>query len=722
MRSIQHGKRLWFFGAIVLIALTSQSLAEAASAIPGASAIQATDKSNQARLFEEYAKLPLSFEPNRGQTNANVKFLTHANGYTLFLAGDAAVISFNRVREIEDSHSRRAADASQTLRMILAGANSTVEAAGLDDLPGTSNYFLGNDPKNWYTGIPTFARVQYPEIYPGVDLIYYGTQRQLEYDFVVARGANPKAIHLAFEGARRIRINSEGDLVLGTQTGEVRFKKPVVYQPAGGGQQKVTIAGKYVLRNTNEVTFDIASYDHSRPLVIDPVVLVYSTYLGGPGNDVGNAIAVDGGGNAYITGSTNGGFPVTAGAFQVAYGGGASDAFVTKLNPGGAALVYSTYLGGGGNDSGNGIAVDSAGNAYVTGFTTGGFPVTAGAFQVAYGGGASDAFVTKLNAAGAALVYSTYLGGAGTDVGNSIVLDSAGDAYITGSTTGGFRVTAGAFQVAYGGGASDAFVSKLNPAGAALVYSTYLGGAGTDAGNGIAVDCAGNAYVTGSTTGAFPVTPGAFQVAFGGGATDAFVTRLNVPGAALLYSTYVGGVGNDVGNAVAVDSGGNAYITGSTTGAFPVTAGAFQVAYGGGASDAFVTTLNPAGNVLVYSTYLGGAQADVGRGVKVDSAGNAYVTGYTASPGFPLLGCFQCGYGGGASDIFISKVNPTGAALVYSSFLGGSGTDVGNGIAIDAAGSAYVAGSTTGAFPTTAGAFQVAYGGGATDAVVAKVR
>ena len=441
---------------------------------------------------------------------------------------------------------------------------------------------------------------------------------------------------------------------------------------------------------------------------------------------------MDTAGNAYVTGFTTGFttstpyFPTTAGAYQTTFGGGYDDAFVTKLNPTGTALVYSTYLGGTSYDTGTGIAVDTAGNAYVTG-TTGSadFPTTLGAYQTTYGG-YDDAFVTKLNPTGTALVYSTYLGGTSYDTGTGIAVDTAGNAYVTGTTgSADFPTTLGAYQTTYGGN-GDAFVTKLNPTGTALVYSTYLGGTSDDVGYGIAVDTAGNAYVTGYTTSYttspyFPTTAGAYQTSFGGGYDDAFVTKLNPTGTALVYSTYLGGTSDDVGYGIAVDTAGDAYVAGYTTSPFPTTAGAYQTTFGGGYDDAFVTKLNPTGTALVYSTYLGGTSYDTGTGIAVDTAGNAYVTGTTGSADFPTtLGAYQTTYGGNG-DAFVTKLNPMGTALVYSTYLGGTGNEVGYGIAVDTAGNAYVTGFTTSTtdFPTTAGAYQTSFGGG-DDAFVAK--
>lgn len=419
------------------------------------------------RVSDSYGKLPLSFEANRGQTARQVKFLARGPGYTLFLTGDAAVLSL---------HGQKA---NAVLRMKLQGANARASVTGADALPGKSNYFMGSDPNQWRTNVPTYGAVKYAGVYPGIDLVYHGNQRLLEYDFLVAPGADPRAIGIRFQGARKLTVNREGALVIGLGGSEVIEHAPVVYQEIGG--QRQTVAGRYVLRGRGRVGFSVAEYDRSQPLVVDPT-LAYSTYLGA--NDVGNAITVDASGNAYVTGLTNSSFPTTAGAFQTTFGGGDScgiyDVFVTKLNAAGSALVYSTYVGGTGCDVGNGIAIDASGNAYVTGNTTSAnFPTTPGAYQTTYGGGnwASNynLFVTKLNAAGSALVYSTYLGG-GAGGRTGIAVDTSGSAYITGAApSSDFPTTPGAFQ-ATSLSPVPAFVAKLNATGSALVYSTFLAG------------------------------------------------------------------------------------------------------------------------------------------------------------------------------------------------------------------------------------------------------
>ena len=474
------------------------------------------------QLAQAYGQIPLSFEANQGQTDAQVPFLAHGDGYALFLTSTAAVLSLQKPAELGTGSPAALAPADGVaLRMQLVGARAAPAVQGVDRLAGMSNYLIGNDPSHWHTAIPTYSRVAYQGVYPGIDLVYYGNQRQLEYDFTVAPGADPGVIRLAFQGAESVALDGQGNLVLHTAGGDVVEHAPVLYQEGAAGQQAVF--GRYVLQGAGQVGFEAGAYDQSRPLVIDPV-LSYSTYLGGSGEDYGRGIAVDASGSAYITGNTSStNFPTTPGVFQTTRRG-EYNVFVAKLNAAGTALAYSTYLGGSQDDYGYGIAVDSAGSAYIVGDTLSrNFPITPGAFQTT-DRGAANVFLTKLNAAGSALVYSTYLGGSGNDNGNGIAVDAAGNAYVTGAAgSSDFPTTAGAFQTTNHASSRNrnAFVAKLNATGTALVYSTYLGGSNDDYGSGIAVDASGSAYVTGGAGSSnFPTTN-----YFGPPGGGAFVTK-----------------------------------------------------------------------------------------------------------------------------------------------------------------------------------------------------
>jgi hypothetical protein len=711
--------------ATALIAIPKPIIGKSiASRDQGARAPQAANP----RIVESYGKLPLSFEANEGQTGSQVKFISRGNGYSLFLTSTEAVLSLQgpptrkepQVSQISSRTlpSSSPAKSGAVLKMKLVGANASPQLTGRDELPGKSNYLIGNNPAKWRTNLPNYAKVTYADVYPGIDLVYYGHQGKLEYDFVVSPGANPGAIRVSINGDEKRRIDRQGDLVLEAAGSEFRLHRPIIYQEINGTRQR--IAGNFAIHGTRQVGFEVARYDSSKPLIIDPV-LSYSTYLGGPGYNYGSAIALDPSGNAYITGITRSiDFPTTANAFQAGAGSFADDVFVTKFNAAGSALVYSTYLVhqafNGANDFPPAIAVDSSGDAYVTGSTGSTNFATANAFQQTNAGGWADVFVTKLNAAGSALVYSTYLGGFGFDYGTGIAVDSSGNAYVTGVTFSTNFPTVNAFQAEIGGNPylyeRNAFVTKLNTDGSALIYSTYLGGGGYTDGYGIAVDTSGNAYVTGMAISPnFPTTAGAFQTTGGG----CFVTKFTFAGTALAYSTRIN---SPWCSAIAVDSSGNAYVTGSTFATDFPTANAFQVTNAGG-GDAFVTKLNAAGTALVYSTYLGGSGKDGGQGIAVDSSGNAYVTGWIASTDFPTANAFQAMYGGGDTDAFVTELNAEGSALIYSTFLGGKGGEgtvfcdcpVGLGIAVDTSGNAYLTGWTTSTDFPTSNAFQAAFGG-----------
>jgi len=720
--AIKRGRRLPY--CLLLIALL---LGAAILQKDGGAGFPTAKPRSSAQWAHLYAALPLSFEANRGQTDPSVNFLSRGRGFTLFLTGREAVLTLKNPSSAAGGQKPPASSAA--LRLRLMGANAHAVATGRDELPGKANYFLGNDPSKWRRNVPTYARVRYESIYPGVDLVYYGTQGgELEYDFVVAPGADPNVIALGVEtpGHAPLQINSEGDLVVQLQSGDVQLHKPVVYQTDPGGASSFTgssptahhaseVEGHYALDAQNHVRFELGPYDRNRPLVIDPV-LAYATYLGGSGGDIGYAIAVDSSFDAYIAGVTNStNFPTVGSAYQSSNNGN-GDAFVAKVNSGGTQLLYSTYLGGTGSDTATAIAV-SAGSVFITGNTTSvDFPVAAPStptrtypFQRNYGGN-TDAFVTELNATGNSLVYSSYLGGSGADFGQGIAVDSSGNAYVTGATQStDFPTTTNALQ-SINKGSSDAFVTKVNFTGVALVYSTYLGGSAVDVAQSIQVDSSGNAYVAGYTFSTdFPLV-GPFQSIIGGGA-DAFVAKLNPAGSALTFSTFLGGSGDDRAYGLALDGSQNIYITGSTISTnFPTTSSAFQPALKG-SSDAFVCKLNAAGSSLLYSTYLGGSGVDQGSAIAVTSAGVAYVTGFTQSSNFPtqnpiqsILGLSNNNLCGTApcADAFVSQLDTVKNALVYSTYLGGNGPDFGQAIALDSTGDPYITGSTSSTnFPAT---------------------
>ena len=618
-----------------------------------------------------WGEIPLSFEPNLGQEPPEVRYLARGSSYTLYLADTAMLLSGN---------------SGTPLAMSFVRANPAPRIVGESQQVSTSNYLIGNDPGRWRTLVPNYDRARYREVYPGIDLVYYGHDGNLEYDWIVSPSADPRRIRLRFDNGARPRVDEQGDLVIALGTTEYRHKKPLVYQNVDG--RRVEISGAWRLHG-REAGFRIARYDRRRPLIIDPV-LYYSTYLGGSGLDYAYAVAVDGVGNTYVTGGTGSANFPTVHALQNNLRGSV-DVFVTKINASGSARLYSTFLGSGGVDEGRGIAVNSRGEVYVTGsagFSD--FPMQ-NAIQGTWGG-SGDAFLTKLDATGSALVYSTYLGGNAADYATALTLDSSGNAYVAGVTFSSNFPTVSAYQAAKGA-QQDAFVAKINPAGSAWVYATYLGGNSVDEAYGIAADSAGNAYVAGYTQSTnFPV-----QLPFRGsntGAVDAFVTKLNPAGSALVYSTYLGGSATDYATAIAVDASGSAYVTGIVTSDdFPLANPIDDTLGSHAVDDVFVSKFTPSGSGLVYSTYLGGGSGDDAYAIALDRSGNAYVTGRTNSSDFPLVNPIQITRV--AFDLFVTEINASGSALLFSTFIGGSGSESGRGIAVDSLGNIHIAGEST---------------------------
>ena len=695
-----------------------------------------------------FANLPLVFESNQGQSDSQVKFLSRGSGYGLFLTANQAVLTLQH-SSLSRQHSARQVS---VVRMALDGANQSSQLVGMDPLPGKSNYLIGSNPAKWHRNVPQFAQVRYDNVYRGIDLVYYGNQGRVEYDFKVAPGADPKQIALRFPGSRKVELTSSGDVVLATVAGNVRLETPRVYQEIGETQQPV--AGRFILRDNNRVGFELGAYDHSRTLIIDPV-LTYSTYLGGSGNEGCTAIsgsvkagcpaiAVDSAGNAYVAGTTTStDFPPSGTPFQAALSGGA-DIFIAKFNSAGSALIFSTYLGGTGTDTSAGVAADSGFNVVVAGTTNSAdFPTngTNAAFQPSALSSGNHVFVSKLDSTGSNLLYSTYLSGStGADNDTGLALDVRGRAYLTGTTTStDFPTTSGAFQTT-SKATNQFFLSKIDPAltgAGSLVYSTYLGGSapasGVTVGGGIAVDTSSTSpsvLITGGTNFTDMPVVNASQGTNAGG-IDAFVAKFiptNASGTEQIYLTYLGGSGDDIGNGIAVDAGGSAYVTGSTTSSNLPAAGTgpFQPASGGG-TDAFLVKLNnpTSGSsvALTYSTYLGGSGTDDGLAVSVDSLQGARVTGYTDSSNFHTQAPVQVSLGGG-TDAFAARIDTTAttatAAGHYSTFLGGSGNDRGTGIAVDPQGASYVAGETASSNFPKQNPFQSSLNG-SSDAFVTKL-
>lgn len=667
------------------------------------------DESVKKQVKETLGNLPLSFEANAGQADSRIKFLARGRGFGMFLSPQETLLVLKSKDKKESGKGSRfpslSAAPSEALSMRLMNANKNPRMVGMDQLPGETNYFIGNDPEKWRTRVANYERVRYEQVYPGIDMVYYGNQGQLEYDFMVAPEADPSSIKISHDGVKSMRIAPNGDLVLAMKNGEVVQRKPIVYQEVDGARRE--IAGEYVLTGKRHVGFKLGDYDKSRTLVIDPV-LTYSTYHGGSSDDDAWAIAVDSTGAVYVTGDTNStNFPI-ANAIQpnkvVTSPFDRPDLFVTKLNAAGSQVVYSTYLGGLTNDNGVDIQVDSSGVAYVLGYTdSSNFPLQ-NPRQSTHGGGI-DTVLFKISASGSQLLYSTYHGGSNHDVASALDIDLSGNMYVTGYTISTNYPTANAFDATGGGTCNDGpcddgFVFKMNAAGNQLLYSTYLGGTtNQDRGSGIAVDSSGIAYVVGFTSGNnFPVSS---PIQTWQGAQDAFVTAFSSTGT-VLYSTYLGGSGNDIASAVAVDSSSNVYITGDTASTNFPTSNAFQSTRAGN-EDGFVTKINSTGSAIVYSTYLGGSSTssvEGGSDIVVDADGQAYVIGETQSADFPIVNPVQASLGGGV-DVVVVKLSATGNSLIYSTFLGGSDSDFGRGIAIDSSGNAYICGDTFSTnFPT----------------------
>ena len=706
------------------------------------------------------AGLPLTFVPNAGQTDPAVGFQAETRGGTLFFMPSEVVLALPQTASAARPPSGRDLDASRDrgaftdsgvpvhfVRLRFLGAAARPEIVGAEPLPGTYSTFRGGDPARWRSGLPTYGAIAYRGLYPGIELRYEGVEGRVKGTYHVEPGADPSRIRWTYAGAKPARTDRAGNLLVAPRGGGtvVMEQAPAAWQQSAG--RRLPVAARYAVAADGSIGFALPNgYDCTRPLVIDPT-LTYSTYLGGGGEDVGYDIAVDASGAAYVTGYTLSiDFP-TKGAFDPGCGTDGNcdgfaftDAFVAKMNPslsGAASLVFSTYVGGSGNDYGLRIAVDGAGASYVTGLARASFPTTANAFQQTYGGApGADAFLIKLSADGSQLLYSTYLGGSDGDGAWGIALDAASNVYITGRTFSvNFPTTVGALDRVCGtdgtcNGVSDAFVAKFNLAAsgaASLVYSTYLGGSGEDQGFGIAVDAANNAYVTGRTKSIdFPTAGGPYQGASGGD-YDAFLAKLNAAGSALSYATYFGGSGYEDGYGIALGSSNRVYVVGTTFSSnLPTTPGAFQPAFGG-LNDAYLAKLDPAAAgaaSLVYSTYVGGNDDDQGYGLAVDGSDVAYVAGFARSPNFPVAGGPFQPVNGGVWDGFVMKVNPAlsgAASLLYSTYLGGLSTDAGYGLALDASRNVYLTGQTfsSGSFPTV-NPFQASLGGGS-DVFVARI-
>jgi len=750
-------------GALIIVFATGsggqgpkvQTTSAQSSSIPGSAAL---------KIDRDFGKMPLYFIPNQGQMDAQVAYYLQGKDKTIYFTSEgltyvlskrsageqtaektASVKECLSINPAERELQSRRDQGRYAVKLDFVGANTDVRPSGEEKTGAVISYFKGK-PEEWKAGLPTYTRIVYKNLWPGIDVAYYGTVDKMKYEFIVHPGSDPSLIRLAYRGASAVEVNGEGRLEVRTPAGGFADDRPVGYQEINGDRVYVALSylleeqaaikpgpgGEDAVTKSNVYGFNVGDYDRTKPLVLDPAVLVYCGYIGGSGDDVGQGIAVDSSGNAYVTGNTSSAqasFPVVVGP-DLTYNGGDYDAFVAKVNASGTALVYCGYIGGSGDDSSDGISVDGLGNAYVAGFTEStqaSFPVVVGP-DLTYNGGIYDAFVAKMNASGTALVYCGYIGGSGDDKGRGIAVDGSGNAYATGetnSTQATFPVIGGP-DLTHNGGNYDAFVAKVNASGMALVYCGYIGGSGYEYALGIAVDSTRNAYVTGytsSTQATFPVK-GGLDPTYNGGDYDAFVAKVNASGTALVYCGYIGGSGDDSSDGIAVDDSGNTYVAGNTSS----TEATFPVLYGpdltqNGGYDAFVAKVNSIGTTLLYCGYIGGSGTDYSSGISVDGSGNAYVTGitYSTEATFPVIGGPDLTRNGG-TDAFVALVNVSGTALAYCGYIGGSGDDTGDGIALDSTGNVYVTGntySTEATFPVISGP-DLTHNGGY-DAFVAKI-
>lgn len=646
------------------------------------------------------------FVANVGQVPGPARFVAAGSGNAVYFEPGSVMI---------DHRPDAPGDRGVVLRMTFPAAECPPVLEPRDRRESGLNVFLGNRPARWRAGVASYREMHYPGIAPGADLVYRMENGRLKYDVVLLPGADLARAVLRYEGAEALAIDRDGGLVVRTDGGELRDAPPVLFQMVEG--RRVEVPGGYRVVSRDVVGFWAGEYDRERPLIVDPD-MTWSTFLGGGLDDYPYRVTTDGQGDIYVVGiTTSTDYPVTTGAYQRVKGQ-SRDVFVTKLRGDGTGLVWSTFLGGALDDNGTGIAVDANRNVYVTGNTAStDFPVTTGALRTTHAGGGTDGFVAKLSSTGAGLTYSTYLGGAGTEMPLAVAVDASGYATVAGYTAStNFPTTPGVVKATRASDQADGFVSKLNLTGSQLVYSTFVGTDGsTDEVHGLALDGLGRATVAGNTmSAAFPVTSGAFDGVYNAW-WEGFVARLNETGTAYVYSSYLSGSGYDLVSCVALDTGGNAYVVGRTASTdFPTTTGAYQRVKGGGTYDGFVAKVSPDGRTLVYGTYLGGSGEEFLYGVVVSPSNEAIVTGYTDATGFPVTAGAYDGTFNGGYDSFVTRIAAGGGSLNYSTWLGGTGGDIARSIALRPDGQVVAVGYTTSSsYPTTPGSFdRVLEGGG----------
>lgn len=691
------------------------------------------------------------FIENKGQWDPQVKFLAKIGGMNAWITDFGIVYDFYKIEYDEDlnidslrktepydwmeKRYENARRVGQVVKMSfiecgkrLGNSNNNLyEVQGKDKLETYYNYFISNDSTKWASYIGLFKEVIIKNVYEGIDYRLYFENGMLRYDLNIQPYADLEQIRMKYEGQEGLEVNENGELVIKTSIGDVKNQEIYAYQNSHPATKETEIPVRFIQNIDGTIGYSTKNYDNSLALIIDP--LIYSTFIGGSNEDVGQDITIDSTGEAYVTGYTiSTDYPTTNGAYDVSYNYGPRDVFVTKLNANGSSLIYSTFIGGTSPERDAHIATDGTGDAYVTGWTgSPDYPTTSGAFDESYNGG-GDVFVTKLNANGSSLIYSIFIGGDTNDISYDIEVDDTGAAYVTGTTESpDYPTTSGAFDENFNSGNNDIFITKLNASGSSLMYSTFIGGNSHDIAYDIAIDNTGAAYVTGWTGSPdYPTTSGAFDQSYNDG-WDVFITKLDTNGSSLIYSTFIGGEWREQADCITIDSTGAAYVTGSTLSPdYPTTSGAYDESYNSkeiSLTDVFVTKLDASGSFLIFSTFIGGTRNNEGYGIAIDDTCAVYVTGYTTSSDFPTTGgCFDDSFNGSMpifADVFISKLNPSGSSLLYSTFVGGASIDIVRDIALDSTGAAYVTGQTSSSdYPTTSGAYDESFNAGRDDVFI----